>query len=448
VTAPSPFSPAHRSLTIGVVMMITVVAFQAMGVGTALPAVARDLHGLGAYGWAFSGFLLASILGMVGAGQAADRRGPVRPFVLAVLAFAAGSVVAAAASSWAMLIAGRSLQGIGDGAVIALVYVSVAKAYPPVLYGRVMALLSTAWVLPSLLGPGLAGLVAEHAGWRWVFLMLLPLLPVAFALALPGLRGLEGGSAEAGPSRLPAAVALTAGAGALLAGLQAHAPLAAAALVGGGLALGLPAFLRLLPDGTLRLRAGLPSGIAVRGLLAVGFLGGDAFLPLALTRLHGLTLSQAGLVLSAGSLSWSLAGMLQGRLDRRDDGSGRPRRVVLGGAILTTGVVATGIGLMTAWPLAAAGFVVAGGGIGLGYPSVGALALSQAPQGGEGGVSSALQLIETIGVAIFTGAAGAIVAAGIDRGWPLTTAIAIIFAAAAGLAVAAVPVGRRVGVTT
>jgi MFS family permease len=445
--AATPWAPAHRSLTIGVVMMVTVVAFQAMGVGTALPAVARDLGGLNAYGWAFSGFLLASIVGMVAAGQIADVTGPVRPFTLAVLAFAGGSVVASAASSWAMLIAGRALQGAGDGASIALVYVSVARAYPPVLYGRVMALLSTAWVLPSLLGPGLAGLVAEHFGWRWVFLMLLPLLPVAFALALPGLRGLDP-PAAGGPreSRLPAAVALAAGAGGLLAALQLGW-VVGLVLGAASLGLGVPAFLRLLPQGTLRLRRGLPSGIAVRGLLAVGFLGADAFLPLALTRLHGLSISQTGLILSAGSLSWSAGGILQGRVDGRDGGSGRARRVRIGGAILTLGVLISGYGLVATdagWPLALAGFVVAGLGIGLGYPSVGALALSQAPAGAEGSVSSSLQLIETIGVAIFTGAAGAIVAAGIQHGWAGEVAIAAIYAAAAALAAATLFAGRRI----
>jgi MFS family permease len=407
--------------------------------------VARELGGLRAYGWAFSAFLLASVVGMVGAGQLADAQGPVRPFTLAVLAFGSGSVLAAAASSWPMLIAGRAVQGVGDGAVIALVYVSVARAYPAVLYGRVMALLSTAWVLPSLLGPGLAGLVAEHLGWRWVFLMLLPLLPVAFALALPGLRGLDapGGTAD---SRLPAALALAAGAGGVLAALQIGWP-AGPAIAAASLALGVPAFLRLLPDGTLRLRRGLPAGIAVRGLIAVGFLGADAFLPLALTRLHGLSIAQAGLILSAGSLSWSAGGILQGRLDGRDGGTGRAARVRLGGTVLTCGVALTAVGLVATgagWPLALAGFVVAGLGIGVGYPSIGALALSQAPTGAEGSISSALQLIETIGVAIFTGLAGAIVAAGIARGWAGETAILVIFAAAATLAAGTVVAGRRV----
>jgi MFS family permease len=441
----SPFGATHRALTVGILMIVTVVALQVMGVSTALPDAARDLGGFDAYGWAFSAHLLAGIVGMVGAGQAADARGPVRAFLLGVVAFTAGSLLAAAAGSWTVLIAGRALQGLGNGVIGALVYVAVARAYPPALYGRMMALLSSAWVLPALIGPGIGGFVAEHAGWRWVFLGLLPLLPVAALLALPGLRPLERSQPTAVESRLWAAAALTVGAGAILGALQVGAPAIAVPLAVAGAALGAPAFRRLLPAGTLRARRGLPAGIAVRGLLGVGYLGGDAFMPLALTRLHGLTLSEAGLVVSAGALSWSAGAMLQGRLDRRDAGAGRARRIQLGGGILAAGVALATAGLVElGWPVAAAGWVLSGLGIGMGYPSVGALALSQAPGGEEGSVASALQLIETIGVAIFTGAAGAAIAAGIARDWPQTTAFALVFAAAAVAAAGAVVVGRRV----
>jgi MFS family permease len=427
-------------------MMVTVVAFQAMGVSTALPAAARELDGLGAYGWAFSAFLLASVLGMVGAGQASDSRGPVRPFLAGVLVFAGGSVLAALSGSWAVLIAGRALQGLANGAIISLVYVAVARAYPPALYGRVLALVAGAWMLPSLIGPGVGGIVAEQLGWRWVFLMLLPLLPVAAFLPLAGLRTLEHEQHRTVDSRLPAALALTAGLGALLGALQVRSPVAGLALALGGVALGGPAFRRLLPAGTLRFRRGLPAGVAVRGLVAVGYVGADAFMPLALTRVHGLSLVQAGLVITAGSTTWNLAGVAQGRLDRRDGGAGRARRVLVGATILAAGAAITTAGfvfpeLTVAVPIA--GWMVSGLGVGIAYSSVAALALSQSPAGDEGSVSAALQLIEAIGVAVFAGLGGALLAAGLEHGWPTTTAMGLVFACAAACAVAALPAGRR-----
>ncbi len=192
---------------------------------------------------------------------------------------------------------------------------------------------------------------------------------------------------------------------------------------------------------------GLPSGVAARGLLAVAYLGCEAFLPLGLVRLRDLSLPEAGVVLSAGSLSWSLGAAVQGRLDRLDLGRGRGRRVVGGMAVLLLGLAATAAALSAAdAPLAAvaAGWVLAGLGIGVAYPSVSALVLSQAPSGAEGSASSALQLSETIGVAVFTGVGGALVAFGLTHGWTALTAIALIFAAGVAAALAGVVAGGRI----
>src|SRR5215208_5585776 len=92
-------------MSVGVLMSVTVVAFQSLGVGTVMPAVARELDGLERYGWAFSAFMLASLVGSVAAGQDADRAGPVRAYVAAVASFAVGSVLAAAAGRWDVLLA-------------------------------------------------------------------------------------------------------------------------------------------------------------------------------------------------------------------------------------------------------------------------------------------------------------------------------------------------------
>jgi MFS family permease len=440
-------SGGHRALTIGLLMMITLVAFQNLGVGTVLPAAARDLGGLSAYGWAFSALMLASVAGNVAAGQAADGRGPVRPFLAGSAVFTAGCVVAATASSWAVLLAGRALEGAGFGAIGALTYVALARAYPAALYGRVLAWTSGAWVVPSLVGPPVAGVVADLLSWRAVFVLFLPLVPIGIALTLPSLRRLErGADARPAPSRLRPAVALMAGFGLVLGALEVSAlPVALAAGVA-GVALGAPALRTLLPAGTLRVRRGLPASIAVRGALAVAYLGSDAFLPLGLVRLRGLTLTQAGLVISAGSVSWSLGAMLQGRRDRRDEGAGRPRRALAGAAILGLGLALTAPVLLDdAIPpaLAVVGWVVGGLGMGIAYASIGALALAAAPADAEGSVSSALLIVETVSVAVFTGLGGGIIALGLHDGWDGSVAIGAIFAAGVASAGAAVAAGVR-----
>ena len=74
------WSPAHRQLTLGLVLTITLVAFESLAVAIVMPEVESDLGGLALYGWVFSGFFLASLLGIVVAGQLADRRGLAFPF--------------------------------------------------------------------------------------------------------------------------------------------------------------------------------------------------------------------------------------------------------------------------------------------------------------------------------------------------------------------------------
>ena len=77
------FGPGRRATTVGLVLLTLVTAFEAMGVGTAMPAVIADLGAVSAYGWPFSAFLAASVLGTVLGGRWCDLAGP-RPALLVV----------------------------------------------------------------------------------------------------------------------------------------------------------------------------------------------------------------------------------------------------------------------------------------------------------------------------------------------------------------------------
>ena len=181
------WSPQRRALTVGLVLTITFIASEALAVVTIMPLVARDLHGLSLYGWVFSAFMLGNILGIVAAGRQADRHGPARPFLAGLVLFGAGLTIAGLAPSMAVLVAGRALQGIGAGAVPAVAYVAIGRSLPDRLRARMMAVLSTAWVVPGLVGPAVSAAVASLVGWRWVFLGLLPLVAITGSLAMPAL---------------------------------------------------------------------------------------------------------------------------------------------------------------------------------------------------------------------------------------------------------------------
>ena len=92
----------------------------------------------------------------------------VSPFGAGLLLFAAGLVIGAAAPTMLLLVIGRAVQGLGAGAVSAAAVTTVARGYPADERPRVFALMSTAWVVPSLVGPAVSGVIAETVGWRWV----------------------------------------------------------------------------------------------------------------------------------------------------------------------------------------------------------------------------------------------------------------------------------------
>jgi MFS family permease len=181
------FAPAHRALTLGIVLSITMVAIEGMAVATIMPSVALELGGLDGYGWAFSTFMLTSLVGAIAAGQVADRRSTTLPACVGFASFAVGLLTASSAPVWLVLLFGRAVQGLGAGALGSIAYVAVARGYPEALRPRLLALLSSAWIVPSLVGPAVAGQVAEHATWRLVFVGIVPPVALGAWMLLPAL---------------------------------------------------------------------------------------------------------------------------------------------------------------------------------------------------------------------------------------------------------------------
>ena len=173
------WAPGRRALTVGLVFTITLVGFEGLAIATILKVIDDDLLDIGLLGWVFSAFFLGSLFGVVVAGRDADRHGPARPFVVGLALFAVGLVAGGLAPTMVVLVAARAVQGVGAGAIPAVAYVAIGRAYPPALQPRMFAVLSSAWVLPGLIGPAVSGAVAVTFGWRWVFLGLLPLVALA-----------------------------------------------------------------------------------------------------------------------------------------------------------------------------------------------------------------------------------------------------------------------------
>ena len=439
----SLWAPERRALTLGLVLTITFMAAEALAVVTIMPQVARSLGGLHLYGWVFSAFLLGSMVGIVAAGREADRAGPARPYVAGVVLFGAGLVVAGLAPTMAVLVVGRTLQGLGAGAVPAVAYVTIGRSFPEHLRARMMAVLSTAWVVPGIVGPLISAAVAHLFGWRWVFLGLVPLVAVTGALSLPGLARL--GRPDTVPTvehRLVDAVLAAAGTGLIIGGLTAGSLAVAAvlALVGGVVLV--PALRRLLPAGTLRARPGLPTTILSRGLLTFAYFGADAFVTLTIVTVRHHSLALAGVAVTGSTLSWTAGSWVQARLNQRVEGR---RMVQVGLSLVLLGVAGMLAVLRPGVPvgLAVVAWSSAGLGMGLSYAPLSLMMLREAPAGREGWASASLNLSDVLGSALGAGLGGAAIAAGADRGWALSTGVAVAFSLPAAVAVVGLVLSGR-----
>src|SRR5205823_9316424 len=170
----------------------------------------------------------------------------------------------------------RAVQGFGAGILVSVTYACVGQGYPEQLKPRMVAILASAWVVPGLIGPALAGIISDFFGWRWVFLGLVFVLPLGIGLVLPALNKLTLSkkvreTRTLNVHRLLATAGLVAGAGMTLTSLQVQSVPLALVLLLTGLVIGIPSLRYVLPPGTLRVQAGLPAAIVNIGLLSIAF---------------------------------------------------------------------------------------------------------------------------------------------------------------------------------
>jgi len=438
------FAPQVRALTVGLVFTITLVGFEALAISTVMPVVSADLGGLGLYGWVFSGFFLGNLVGIVIAGDRADRAGLAAPFALGLLLFAGGLLTGGLAPSMGVLVGARVAQGLGAGAIPAIAYVAVGRGYPPRLRPRVFAIFSSAWVVPGLVGPAASGAIADHASWRYVFLGLLPLVALTGAMTLPSLRRFAPAAGQKhSDDRTFLALQIATGTGLLLAGVSSGTVLVGIPLTIAGAILGFRAFARFVPDGTLRLAPGLPAAVLVRGILTFAFFGADAYVSLALISTRGTGTATAGVALTAATLAWATGTWTQERLVYRTG----PRKLVRRGfALLLFGIVGIAATMFPAVPLAAgiAAWAVAGFGIGVAYSPISLTVLGLAPSARVGASAAALQLCEALGVAMGTGVSGAVVALGDGAGMAPRSMLLLAFGICALVTLVGVAAAGRI----
>lgn len=433
-----------RTTTWSMCALLFMVAFESMAVTTVMPTVSRALDGAALYAFAFAGPLATGVVGMVVAGPWSDRSGPRAPLFAAVGLFTAGLAITGLAPTMEVLVVGRLVQGLGGGAMTVALYVVVARLYPAALHPRIFAWFAAAWLVPSLVGPSGAGAVAQHLGWRWVFLGVVVLVvPATLALVAP-LRAIGPPETPGEPApRGRLAWATLAAAAVLGLNLASHLPEPwSVVLAVGTCAVALVALRAVVPTGTLRAARGLPSVIAVRGLVAGAFFGAEVYLPYLLTEQYAFSPTTAGISLTVAGVAWVATAWLQGRLGDRLPS----RDAIVIGTVLVVLAVAGSL-VTAAWHLppavAIASWALAGAGMGLGYARLTVLVLAYSAPGTQGVNSSALSIADSIGGAIALALTG--LAFATADGFPFTAALAVaaVFAVGAALVAPRVGSGRR-----
>ena len=442
-----PLTRRQRLLLIGLVLGVTLVAFEVTAVVTAMPTIADQLHGDSLFGLATAVYTLANMVALVAAGELADRRGPTLPYVLSIITFITGLLVAAWAPTMVWIVIGRLLQGAGTGGFAPIAYTLVQRAMPVERQPKMFAILSAGWVLPSLFAPALSGWVVDAFGWRWVFLGIIPFAITVGVLAVQPMRRIGSIAADRPNSRIGFAVMAAGGIGALATGLQMAHPWEVATVAAPGALVAWWALRRLLPHGVLRAATGLPAILACRILATAAFLGADTFIPLAADRIHGARPLVQGFVVIGAALSWTLGQWLRARRPGLDPASA----VRHGFMVMTLGVLLVTPVLWPGWPLAAtfAGWCVGGLGMGLLFNPTTVATMTYAEPGHEGFVSSQVSLADAVGFSLMGGLGGASVAIAGRTSLTINGALGINFAIAIALtcvgAFVASPRIRRAG---
>jgi EmrB/QacA subfamily drug resistance transporter len=171
-------------IMISIMISLLLAALDSTIVGTAMPKIIGELHGMERYSWPFTAYMLFSTLAIVVFGRLSDLYGRKPVFLFGILFFLFSSALCGLSQSMLQLIIFRGMQGIGGGVLVSSAFIIVGQLFPPRERGKYMGLLVSMFGLASVLGPAVGGLITDHLSWRWVFYVNLPLGAVACALVV------------------------------------------------------------------------------------------------------------------------------------------------------------------------------------------------------------------------------------------------------------------------
>ena len=171
-----------RFVTLGAVMLgMLLGSLDQTIVGTALPTIVGDLNGFERYSWVVTGYLVASTAMVPIFGKISDIYGRKWLYMLGIGVFLGGSMLCGQARTMDQLIAFRTIQGLGAGAMIPIAQAIIGDIFPPAERGKWQGLLFSVFGFAVIIGPTLGGWITDQLSWRWIFYVNVPLGAIALA---------------------------------------------------------------------------------------------------------------------------------------------------------------------------------------------------------------------------------------------------------------------------
>lgn len=421
-TAPSPLSPRQlRVVLVGLLLGVMLAALDGTIVAVAMPTIVGDIGGVDDMSWVVTAYLLTATASMPLYGRVSDLYGRKPVFVGAVAIFLTGSVLAGMAQNIGELVLTRALQGLGGGGLMALALAVVADIVAPRHRAHVQGGFGATYALASLIGPLVGGVLVDHASWRWIFYVNVPIGLAALALVVPRLH-LPAPAAGPRPrlDLVGAALLVTAVGGFLcclergqaagFSSAQSWGPGAVSALA----AVAFVAWERHAPEPILPLRLFAVPEFALTGAIAFGvgvaMFATILFVPVYLQVAHGMSATRSGLLLVAMTFGLMLTSMGAGRSISK---TGRYKAYpVTGTALVALAMVAlTRLDPETSMAAATVTLTVLGLGIGM-VSQVLVLAVQNAVDPRDVGVASASpSFFRSLGGTVGTAIGGTVLAA-------------------------------------
>lgn len=382
---------------------------------TIMPSVANEIGGYQYFGWSVAAYLTGSIVAGACSGKLSMAMGLRTATALAGLVYAIGCAMSALAPEFVTFIAGRLIQGLGAGAVVALCYVAITALFPESLWPRVYGAVAGVWGAATLLGPLLGGLFAAAGFWRgafWLFVVQAIIFIGAVMVMLPADRN-DPDKAASGQGRIPSLQLALLVIGVSLigaAGIVASPSWAIALAIGG--VIGMAAMLaantrthdRLLPRTAADLKTATGLGLLTIFACEAAVIGFTVYGPAFIQALHHASPLTAGYVTGAIAAGWTLCAMLVGHTPAQKDG----RLVRLGAGVILLGAI------LSAWAVPhgnlaeiALAFGVLGAGFGLCHAFIARRAIAAVPPEEQAMASGAVPTAQLIGGAAGSAGAGA-----------------------------------------